>query len=102
MEEKRNRTSRDTDRAGARAGSEQTHRQPGSAQREGAYRYRNPEEEGYYGNGQGQQHRQGQGGYYQNGPQQGYYQNGPQQGYYQNGPQQGYYPERAQQATTQK
>lgn len=92
MEEKRNRTSRDTDRAGTRAGSEQTHRQPGSAQREGAYRYRNPEEEGYYGNGQGQQqYRQGQGGYYQNGPQQGYYQNGPQQGYYQNDPQQGYY-----------
>ena len=85
MEEKRKRTSRDTDRAGTRAGSEQTHRQPGSAQREGAYRYRNPEEEGYYGNGQGQQqYRQGQGGYYQNGPQQGYYQNGPQQGYYQN------------------
>ena len=92
MEEKRKRTSRDTDWAGTRAGSEQTHRQPGSAQREGAYRYRNPEEEGYYGNGQGQQqYRQGQGGYYQNGPQQGYYQNGPQQGYYQNDPQQGYY-----------
>lgn len=62
MEEKRKRTSRDTDRAGTRAGSEQTHRQPGSAQREGAYRYRNPEEEGYYGNGQGQQqYRQGPG-----------------------------------------
>ena len=92
MEEKRKRTSRDTDWAGTRAGSEQTHRQPGSAQREGAYRYRNPEEEGYYGNGQGQQqYRQGQGGYYQNGSQQGYYQNGPQQGYYQNDPQQGYY-----------
>ena len=92
MEEKRKRTSRDTDWAGTRAGSGQTHRQPGSAQREGAYRYRNPEEEGYYGNGQGQQqYRQGQGGYYQSGSQQGYYQNGPQQGYYQNDPQQGYY-----------
>ena len=104
MEEKRNRTSRDTERVRTRAGSEQAHRQPGGAQREGAYRedarrrYRNPEEEGYYGNGQGQQqYRQGQGGYYQNGPQQGYYQEGPQGGYYQNGPQQGYYQEGPQQ-----
>lgn len=101
MEEKRNRTPRENGR-GARNGSERGYRESDSTQRDGAYRedarrtYRNPEEEGYYGNGQ-QQYRQGQGGYYQNGPQQGYYQNGPQQGYYQNGPQQGYYQEGSQQ-----
>lgn len=104
MEDKRNRTSRENGR-GSRNRSERAYRESGSTQRKGAYRedahrtYRNPEEEGYYGNGQGQQY--GQGGYYQNGPQQGYYQNGQQDyyqnesqqgsGYYQNGPQQGYY-----------
>lgn len=104
MEDKRNRTSRENGR-GSRNRSERAYRESGSTQREGAYRedahrtYRNPEEEGYYGNGQGQQY--GQGSYYQNGPQQGYYQNGQQDyyqnesqqgsGYYQNGPQQGYY-----------
>ena len=111
MEEKRNRASRENGRE-TRVGSERTHREAGSTQWEGgAYRedarrtYGNPEEEGYYGNGQGQQqYHQGHGGYYQNGPQQqGYYQNGPQQGYYQEGPQQqGYYQEGPQQGYYQE